>query len=52
MYYEVYFESKTHAECVATFETEDLYIACLPSLEKKAKEQGMLVTEALIDNGH
>ena len=48
----VYFESNSHAELVATFESEDLYIASLPALEKKAKEQGMIVTEALIDNGH
>jgi len=41
----VYFESNSHAELVATFESEDLYIASLPALEKKAKEQGMIVTE-------
>ena len=52
MYYEVYFESNNHAEWVATFETEELFIACLPSLEKKAKEQRMIVTEVLVNNGH
>jgi len=41
----VYFESNWHAELVATFESEDLYIASLPALEKKAKKQGMIVTE-------
>jgi hypothetical protein len=41
----VYFESNSHAELVATFESEDLYIVSLPALEKKAKEQGMIVTE-------
>jgi len=41
----VYFESNSHAELVATFESEDLYIASLPALEKKAKKQGMIVTE-------
>jgi hypothetical protein len=52
MYVEVYFESSNHAECVATFETEELFIACFPTLEEEAKKQGMKVTEALIDNGH
>lgn len=41
----VYFESNSHADLVATFSSEDLYIASLPALEKKAKEQGMIVTE-------
>ena len=52
MYVEVYFESSNHAELVATFDTEELYIACFPALEEEAKKQGMKVTEALIDNGH
>ena len=30
MYVEVYFESSNHAECVATFETEELFV--IPSL--------------------
>ena len=30
----VYFESGTHAELVAIFDSEDLYMACLPILEK------------------
>ena len=38
----VYFESNSHAELVATFESEELYIVSLPALEKKAKEQGMM----------
>ncbi len=41
----VYFESSSHAELVATFESEELYMVCLPALEKKAKEQRMIVTE-------
>jgi len=41
----VYFESNSNAGLVATFSSEDLYIASLPALEKKAKEQGMIVTE-------
>lgn len=35
----VYFEYKNiYAEKVATFETEELYHACLPMLEKAAKK--------------
>jgi hypothetical protein len=52
MYYEVFFESDTHAEWVATFETEELFIACFPALERKAKSQGMKVTEREINSGH
>jgi hypothetical protein len=43
----VYFESKNHAELVATFENESIYIACLPTLKKVAKSQGMEVTESI-----
>lgn len=43
----VYFESDSHAELVATFETEDLYIACLPALKRKAKQDRMIVTETI-----
>lgn len=42
----VYFESKTHAELVATFETEELYIKCLPILEEEARKTRMIVTES------
>tara|TARA_R110000751_G_scaffold134837_3_gene237412 strand:+ start:1438 stop:1596 length:159 start_codon:yes stop_codon:yes gene_type:complete len=52
MYYEVFFESDTHAEWVATFETEELFIACFPALEREAKSQGMKVTEREINSGH
>ena len=41
----VYFESDTHAEFVASFYTEELFIACLPTLEAEAKKQNMFVTE-------
>jgi len=41
----VYFESSTHAELVATFDSEELFIACLPTLEAEAKKQNMFVTE-------
>lgn len=43
----VYFESGTHAELVAIFGSEDLYMACLPMLEQKAKESNMYVTESV-----
>lgn len=43
----VYFESRSHAETVAYFDDEDLYMACLPALEKYAKANRMIVTESL-----
>ena len=43
----VYFESNAHAELVATFESEELYIACLPTLEELASEQRMIITETI-----
>ena len=43
----VYFESNAHAELVATFESEELYIACLPTLEELASKQRMVVTETI-----
>ena len=43
----VYFESNSHSELVATFESEGLYMACLPSLEKAASEERMIVTESI-----
>jgi len=42
----VFFESNSHAELVATFENESLYISCLPTLEIEAKKQNMIVTES------
>lgn len=46
---EVYFESKIHAEIVATFDTEDLYIQCLPILEAEAHQSRMFITDRVID---
>ena len=43
----VYFESSAHAEKVATFENEDVYMVCLPALEKEAKKARMVVTESM-----
>jgi hypothetical protein len=43
----VYFESNSHAELVATFENEEIYIKCLPILEKEAKDQNQIITESI-----
>lgn len=43
----VYFESGSHAEYAATFEDEETYFACLPSLKRLARESGMIVTESM-----
>lgn len=45
----VYFETSTTADLVATFETEELYMKCLPVLEEAAKEAGYIVTETIED---
>lgn len=45
----VYFESSSHAELVATFETEELYMLCLPELEREAESMRMIVTESMLD---
>lgn len=42
----VYFESGIHAECVATFEQESVYMACLPALQEEANKIGCFVTES------
>lgn len=36
----VYFETESHAEHVATFSSEDLYIACFSILEEKCHSLG------------
>jgi hypothetical protein len=45
----VFFEppSKAWAEQVATFEDEDVYMACLPMLEALAEQRGCTVTESI-----
>tara|TARA_R110000796_G_scaffold215321_1_gene331310 strand:+ start:257 stop:601 length:345 start_codon:yes stop_codon:yes gene_type:complete len=45
----VYFETQngSYSEQVATFETEELYIICLPALKKEAKKQGYKITESI-----
>ena len=44
----VYFETpnNSYAEIAGIFRDEDLYIECLPALEKQAKKEGFIVTEA------
>jgi len=44
-----YFETNAGSTKVAEFETEELYITCLPALEKLAKEKNQWVTESLIE---
>ena len=46
---EVYFESRNHAELVATFQDENTYIKCLPVLELIAKENNFIITESIKD---
>jgi len=43
----VYFDTDSTSEQVATFENENHYVACLPTLEKLAKQEGWkYVTES------
>jgi hypothetical protein len=44
----VYFEKAgSFAEAVATFNSEELYMACLPILEAKAVEMGYVLYRSL-----
>ena len=43
----VYFESNSHAELVATFESEEVYVLCISALENDAKSKGMILTESV-----
>ncbi len=44
----VYFESRgvLYAELVAVFQSDELYMKCLPALEKEAESRRMIVTES------
>lgn len=42
----VYFESGRTSEVVAQFSSEELYMACLPTLEAFASKEGYIVTES------
>ena len=50
----VYFESLNNsgAHVVAQFIDDELYNACLPVLEAKAKAEGYMVTESYCEDGH
>lgn len=43
----VYFESSSHSELVATFQTEELFMECLPVLQAEAEKQNCIVTESI-----
>lgn len=46
----VYFEVRGYSEMVAKFDTEETYMACLPSLEQLALQMGFdCVTEAFVN---
>ena len=50
----VYFETEngSYAEEVATFKNDELYMKCLPILEREAKEHRMIVTESEISTAY
>lgn len=43
----VFLETKTHAEQIATFTSEEIYSACLPALELFAANCGGFITESI-----
>lgn len=45
----VYFETNIHSELVAIFKTEEMYMKCLPILEKQAAKVRMTVSESIIE---
>jgi hypothetical protein len=42
----VYFERGMASHVVAQFDSEEMYMACLPALEKEASKGGYIVTES------
>ena len=47
----VYFEViGSHSELVAIFANESIYNDCLPELEARAQERGMVVTESVCED--
>jgi hypothetical protein len=40
-------ESPSHSDIVAQFDSEELYMACLPALEKMATNMNMIVSESV-----
>jgi hypothetical protein len=45
----VYFENESSSTLVATFDTEEMYMACLPTLIKLADESRHFITESIED---
>jgi hypothetical protein len=45
-------ESPAHADIVAKFDSEELYMACLPSLEKMANSMNMFVSESVNEDDY
>jgi hypothetical protein len=47
----VYFETEngSFSEFVASFDSEELFIKCLPALEIEAKLSRMIVTESIME---
>ena len=48
----VYFETKDfkYSEVVAQFDSEEIFVACLPTLERIAKDRDMYVSESCREN--
>jgi hypothetical protein len=47
----VFIEPQNHswAEQIATFESQDVYMACLPALELLAGKRGCVITESMVE---
>lgn len=43
----VYFEARSGSHIAAQFDSEEIYMACLPALEKLAESKGYIVTESV-----
>ena len=45
----VYFESNISAEMIAQFNSEEIYMACIPALEKLAEINNVILTESVFN---
>lgn len=45
----VYFETNSHAELIAVFENEQLYMKCLHALEDHADRNNGIITESICE---
>jgi hypothetical protein len=45
----VYFESGSHAELVAIFDTDENYMVCADALDREAKKHRMFVTTSEVE---